>query len=95
MNFLEDQRSWIFYPTEVQCLVSNDGKNFKLLTKSQKIKADIPTEEAAIKTVSFNKTGKYRYVKIIAKKLGDLPEWHLGYKHKGKSWLFIDEIYLN
>jgi hypothetical protein len=31
-------------------------------------------------------------VKIIAKKLGQLPEWHLGYEHDGRSWLFVDEI---
>jgi hypothetical protein len=33
-----------------------------------------------------------RYVKIIAKKLGALPKWHLGYIHDGRSWLFVDEI---
>ena len=33
-----------------------------------------------------------RYIKIIAKKLGTLPNWHLGYKHDGRSWIFVDEI---
>jgi len=32
------------------------------------------------------------YIKVIAKKLEQLPKWHLSYKHDGKSWLFIDEI---
>jgi hypothetical protein len=35
---------------------------------------------------------KVRYVKLIAKKLGELPTWHLGYPYDGRSWLFIDEI---
>ena len=35
---------------------------------------------------------KVRYLKIIAKKLGRLPKWHIGYKHDGRSWLFVDEI---
>ena len=38
---------------------------------------------------------RVRYIKIIAKKLGNLPKWHLGYKHDGKSWLFVDEIQIN
>jgi hypothetical protein len=33
-----------------------------------------------------------RYVKIVAKNLGDLPEWHLGYPYNGKAWIFVDEI---
>ena len=36
--------------------------------------------------------GTYRYVKIIAKKMGELPDWHLGYPHDGRSWIFADEI---
>src|SRR5690606_29778777 len=28
MNFLQDQRSWIFYPTEVRCFISTDGTTF-------------------------------------------------------------------
>jgi len=35
---------------------------------------------------------KTRFVKIIAKKLGGLPEWHIGHPMDGKSWIFIDEI---
>ena len=33
-----------------------------------------------------------RYIKIVAKNLGDLPPWHLGAPHNGKAWVFIDEI---
>jgi hypothetical protein len=29
VGFLQDQRSWIFYPTELTCLFSKDGKEFK------------------------------------------------------------------
>ena len=93
VNFLQDQRSWIFYPTAVECLVSKDGKTFKSLD-SQKIEAAIQSEDVDIKTVSFSppKKTNYRYIKIISKKLGKLPEWHLGYEHDGRSWLFVDEI---
>ncbi len=93
IGFLQDQRSWIFYPTEVQCLVSKDGKNFKPIARNQKIDATNPSEHVTIKNVVFEQDkASYRYVKVIAKKLGVLPEWHLGYKHDGRSWLFVDEI---
>ena len=52
-----------------------------------------PSDTIRIRNVDFNLRGKKaRYVKIIAKKLGPLPTWHLGSKHNGKSWLFADEI---
>ena len=56
----------------------------------------LPDENTTIEQVNFQSKGKTpRYIKIIAKKLGSLPEWHLGYEHQGKSWLFVDEITIN
>jgi len=95
VNFLKDQRSWIFYPTEVECLVSKDGKNFKSIGNF-KFEEITPSDEVDVKKVEFKlSNSKYRYVKLIAKKLGKLPEWHLGYEHDGRSWLFVDEITIN
>jgi predicted alpha-1,2-mannosidase len=92
VNFLKDQRSWIFYPTKVECLVSKDGTNFTSIGAF-----DFPeitaTEVVSMEHVKFKQaSSNYRYVKIIAKKLGKLPKWHLGYEHDGRSWLFVDEI---
>jgi predicted alpha-1,2-mannosidase len=93
VNFLQDQRSWIFYPTEVSCYGSIDGVNFNPIEVLKKIDTDKPSEEVDIKEVYFKQPStKYRYVKIVAKKLGELPEWHLGHKHDGRSWIFVDEI---
>ena len=93
VNFLQDQRSWIFYPTEVQCFGSQDGIHFTEIGSQIKINSTLPSEESEIKKVSFNQAStSYRYIKIIAKTLGELPEWHLGYAHDGRSWLFVDEI---
>ena len=92
INFLQDQGAWIFYPTEVQCFVSKDNKTFKKLP-SQRINTTEKNSELEIKTIEFKipKTS-YKYVKIVAKKLGKLPEWHLGYPMDGRSWIFADEI---
>lgn len=94
INFLEDQRSWIFYPTEVTYYTSTDGKNFKPV-KTVTIDAAKPSDISNIKTIIFDTDKTARFVKITAKTLGDLPEWHLGYEHNGKSWLFADEITVN
>jgi hypothetical protein len=92
VNFLQDQGAWIFYPTKVQCFVSNDNKTFKALP-AQLINSEERNSELQIKTVEFKipKTS-YKYVKIIAKKLGKVPEWHLGYPMDRRSWIFVDEI---
>ena len=92
MNFLQDQRSWIFLPTEVELLISTDVKNF---TSIRKYKYGDITPKENPKVEKFGlafKSKKARYVKVVAKKLGVLPEWHLGHKHDGRSWLFVDEI---
>src|SRR5690554_1974765 len=92
VNFLQDQRSWIFYPTEVRCWVSKNGRDFTELPK-QKINAEKPSEDSEIKTIEFEIGKEVRYLKINAKNLGDLPKGHLG--EGGKAWLFVDEIEVN
>ncbi len=91
-NFLKDQRSWIFYPTEVICLASKDGQNYEEIG-TYTFGEITPTDEVDMQSVTFKQSGKnYRFIKIIAKKLGELPKWHLGYADDGRSWLFVDEI---
>lgn len=89
VNFLQDQRSWIFYPSEVIYAVSENGTDFTELA-IQKIDAEKPSEEAGIKTIQFEINKNVRFIKITAKNFGDLPKGHLGYG--GKAWLFVDEI---
>ncbi len=89
VSFLQDQRSWIFYPTEVTCWASLDGENFTEAS-TQAIESAKPSEEVEIKTVTFDVAKEVKYIKIQAKNLGDLPKGHLGYG--GKAWLFVDEI---
>lgn len=93
INFLQDQRSWIFYPTKVSCYGSNDGVNFTPIDEERLIDSTKPSDLVEIKQVFFKLVPKkYQYIKIVAKKLGALPKWHLGYEHDGRSWLFADEI---
>lgn len=91
LNFLKDQRSWIFLPTEVYCYGSNDGETFEIIDR---INFETPKNDEGIEiiTTKFRINKSYRFLKIIAKNLGPLPEWHLGNSHGGKSWIFVDEI---
>jgi len=94
INFLKDQRSWIFYPSKVVCYGSKDGVEFKRIDSIQ-LDSPKPSDEVEIKTIEFKTNNQYRYIKIIGKTKGDLPSWHLGFQHDGKSWLFADEITIN
>jgi len=91
VGFLQDQRSWIFLPTEVTFYSSKDGVNFSKLKKEYTFPPN-KNETVLIKRVSSPEKITARYVKVVAKKLGVLPTWHLGYSHDGRSWLFVDEI---
>ena len=56
-------------------------------------KVSSKNSELEIKTIKFKiPNNNYKYVKIIAKNLGKLPAWHLGYPYDGRSWIFVDEI---
>ena len=90
-RFLQDSRSWILMPTKVEYYISDDNVNFTYFgTVSYKLD---PKEEnntiLNFKSTNFaNK--KARYVKVIAKNFGKLPEWHQG--AGGDAFIFVDEI---
>lgn len=88
-GFLQDNRSWVWFPKEVDYYSSIDGVNF---TKIKNLKNDfsIKQEGSFIKEFGFKTSIKARYIKMIAKNFGVCPEWHLG--AGGNSWIFIDEI---
>lgn len=90
-RFLQDQRSWILMPTKVDYYISEDNVNFTFFG-SVKNKLDPKLEENTILNFTSNETKgkKARYVKVIAKNFGKLPEWHQG--AGGDAFIFIDEI---
>ena len=74
------------------CYIASE-KSFTEGVPAQKIAAEVRSEESELKSIQFNMKGaNARYIKIVAKNLGDLPTWHLGAPFSGKAWIFIDEI---
>lgn len=90
-RFLQDQRSWILMPTKVDYYVSEDNVNFTYFGSVTNT-LDPKIEENQIQNFTFSETKgkKARYVRVIAKNFGKLPEWHQG--AGGDAFIFVDEI---
>ncbi|MBF6609359.1 MAG: GH92 family glycosyl hydrolase [Flavobacterium sp.] len=89
-NFLQDSRSWILMPTQVEFYISNDNKNFRLL---KSVSSTITPQDYKTQTSQYihkSTPVEARYVKVKAKNFGKLPDWHQG--HGGDAFIFIDEI---
>jgi len=89
LGTLQDSRSWIVFPQSVEYLVSDDGVNFKPAA-TIKTKVDIKDTRVQLQEFVTPLNTSARYIKIIAKQYGPLPEWH---ESKGSpSYIFADEI---
>jgi predicted alpha-1,2-mannosidase len=90
-RFLQDQRSWILMPTKADYYVSEDNVNFKFLGSVANTVAPKEEENTIVNfTFKTTKGQKARFIKVIAKNFGKLPEWHQG--AGGDAFIFIDEI---
>ncbi|MBJ7428318.1 MAG: GH92 family glycosyl hydrolase, partial [Bacteroidia bacterium] len=90
-NYLQDSRSWILLPKEVEYFVSNDGINFKSVgTLNHNLAWN--TEETFVKNFVYQlpQKVKVRYIKVVAKNYGVLPLGHQG--AGGDAFIFVDEI---
>lgn len=88
-SFLQDQKSWIFMPTQVEFFISSDGKSFKSVGI---VKNEVSPEEedAVIQELEIIKNVNARYVRMVATTIGICPDWHVGAGEK--AWVFCDEI---
>lgn len=92
-GFIQDIRSWIWYPKHIEYFASNNNRDFRLLAK---VENKISDEDYNTSTQELNAefpSLKFRYLMIRAENYGLIPDWHLG--NGGTSWIFIDEISIN
>ncbi|MCF8373819.1 MAG: chitobiase/beta-hexosaminidase C-terminal domain-containing protein [Bacteroidales bacterium] len=90
LNCLQVVDSWIVLPKQVEVYIPDDGEKF---TKVAALDHEVPaalTEEFVHEFDSKFKTVETRFIKVIAKNYGPLPEWHQS--AGSDSWLFVDEI---
>jgi predicted alpha-1,2-mannosidase len=89
-HFLQDIRSWIWMPTEMEIFASKDGKDF-VSVGTAKNKIDEKDETIHVSSLQIDISSlKTRYIKVKAKNYGIIPSWHLGAGNT--SHLFISEV---
>ena len=88
-SFLQEQKSWIWMPREVEYFVSDDGKTFRSVGK---VKNDLEDDAdgAFVQEMEVRPRTNARYVKMVAKSIGTCPDWHVGAGQK--AWIFCDEL---
>ena len=93
INFLQQVSAGIFLPNYVEVSVSSDGKNFGKLERITN-NLSLKTQGPVIRKFSCEELNeKARYVKVHAKNIHTIPDWH---QAKGeRAWLFVDEILVN
>lgn len=90
IGLFQDINAWIFFPSRIEVLISDNGIDFKPFAQ---INNDIPLDRdgAILKTFEVKTSPvKTRYVKFIAVNIGNCPPGHKG--NGGSAWLFSDEI---
>ena len=91
VTFLNRPDAWVFLPDYVIVSVSNDGKEWLDINRSDFAHTrenERYTREAKLQFSEFTKPK--RYLKVFAKNIGKCPKGHAG---EGKAaWLFADEI---
>lgn len=88
-GFLQDARSWIWLPKELEVSISDDTSSFAFLANITHSVADT-SMETTILNLTIEKTFTARYIRFKAKNFGTIPDWHPG---KGsKAFIFIDEL---
>ncbi|MBI3519660.1 MAG: glycoside hydrolase family 92 protein [Bacteroidetes bacterium] len=90
-SFLQDTRSWIIYPKQVEYSISEDGINYMPFGI---IENGIAADDYNLQMRTFFKNEvnrvNTRYIKIKATNFGKLPDWHQG--RGGDAFIFVDEI---
>jgi hypothetical protein len=88
-GFLQDTRSWIILPVWVEFYTSRNGKDF---VRQRRLEQDVDPQDytCQIREFTIPVDVDARYIKIVAKNFGTLPEWHLG--AGGQAHLFVDEV---
>jgi hypothetical protein len=91
IGFLQDIKSWIWMPVEVEFFIAGDNKVFHSVG-TKKCSAADDKYGSIVENVEIEiGKQKVRYIKVKAKTYGVIPDWHLGAGEE--AWIFTDEIY--
>lgn len=83
---LESQGSWIYFPKNIEVLISNDGQNFESIAQLNSLEIKGVKGEVVLDV----KSKKAQFIKVIATNLGKISDGNPG--AGSDAWLFVDEI---
>ena len=88
-GFLQDTRSWIVLPVWVEFYTSRNGKDF---VRQRRLEHDVDPQDYNSQVHEFTLPVDVtaRYVKVVARNFGTLPDWHIG--AGGHAHIFVDEV---
>ena len=90
-SWLQDTRSWVFYPDTVSYYASDDGLNWRLLARivnsEDQQAAGVNVQDY---TLSLESPIRSQYIKLETNSYLKCPEWHPG--SGSPAWIFVDEI---
>ena len=93
VHAFQENGSWIHRPLTTEVFISNDGTNFTSAGLTDYfIEPKSKTGNGTMK-VTLNPASSARYVKVVVKNWGIIPEGNAGAGEK--AWLFVDEIEIN
>ena len=92
LSLLQDVKSWIWFPAEVQFMISQNGEDW---FTTDVVKNEIPRDRygSVTQTIKSSKAINSRYIRIVATSIGPCPKWHPGAGNAG--WIFADEVIIN
>ena len=91
IGMIQDQGSWIFFPSKVSFYISENKKDWIKVGEVKNSfdqKTSPLTHDFSIKVYPK----KVKHIKVVAENAGACPDWHLG--AGGATWLFADEIWV-
>ena len=89
-GFCQDARSWIWMPRYVEFSVSSDGSSF---TSVGRLETPVDSTDMTVQIwdAVLPVSCSARYIKVYAKNIGTIPDWHPGAGYQG--YIFTDEFW--
>ena len=92
VSVLQDMKSWIFYPKQIEFQWSEDGVNFgpSLTYNNFPVFEDYVGPTTMDAMIDLGAVKSVKAIKFKVANFGKCPDWHLG--SGNDTWLFLDEI---
>jgi len=91
IGVLQDVRSWIWYPAEVEFAVSMNRRQWSSTIVLNNVARDV--EGSMVQELWTDPLDRRaRYIEVVVRSAGPCPEWHPGAGEP--SWIFADEVLL-